>query len=79
MKSKGRERIKQEHISKRSKMTKKKFKIKHDWVGKVIHWELSKKLKFDHTNKWYMHNPESVLENEKQKLLFGEGLTHLQR
>ena len=22
------------------------------------------KLKFDHTNKWYMHNPESVLEND---------------
>ena len=39
-------------------------------MGKVIHWELCKKLKFDHTNKWYMHSPTSVLENETQKLLW---------
>ena len=29
-----------------------------------------KKSKFDHTNKWYMQNPESVLENETYKLLW---------
>ena len=38
-------------------------------VGKIIHWELCKKFKFDHTNKWYMHNPVTVLENEIHKLL----------
>ena len=37
-------------------------------VGKVIHRELSKKLKFDYENKWYMHNPESVLGNETNKV-----------
>ena len=37
---------------------------------KVIHGELCKKFKFDHTNKWYIHNPTSVLENETQKLLW---------
>ena len=37
-------------------------------VGKVIHWEMCKKLKFDHTNKWYMHNPAPVLENNTYKL-----------
>ena len=26
-------------------------------------------IKFDHTNKWYMHNLASVLENETNKLL----------
>ena len=46
------------------------YKIRHDWAGKVIHWELCKKLKFYHTNKWYMHNPESVLENETHKLVW---------
>ena len=40
----------------------------HDWVGKAIHLELSKKLKFDYTNKWYIHNPETVQENETHKL-----------
>ena len=34
----------------------------------MIHWELCKKFKFDHTNKRLMHNPESVLENETHKL-----------
>ena len=42
---------------------------RNDWVAKVIHWELCKKLKFDHKSKWYMHNPESVLKNETYKLL----------
>ena len=36
--------------------------IRHDWVGKVIHWKLCKKFKFYQTNKRYMHNPESVLD-----------------
>ena len=42
----------------------KEYETRHDWVGKVIHWELCKKFNFDCANKWYMHNPESVLENE---------------
>ena len=39
-------------------------------MGKVIHWEMSKKFQFDHTNKWYMHNPAPVLENDTHKLLW---------
>ena len=31
---------------------------------------LCKMLKFDHMNKWFMHNSESVLENETHKLLW---------
>ena len=50
-------------ISECSKLAQKGYKIRHDRVGKVIHWEIYKKLKFDHTKKWYMHNPASVLEN----------------
>ena len=30
---------------------------------------MCKKFKFDHGNKWYMHNPEPVLENDTHKLL----------
>ena len=40
---------------------------KYDWVEKVTHWELCKWVKFDHTWKWYMHKPGSVLENERCK------------
>ena len=45
-------------------------KAKHEWVGKAIHWEMCKKFKFDHTNKWYMHNPAPVLENDTYKHLW---------
>ena len=39
-------------------------------MGKVIHWEMCKKFKFDYKYKWYMHNPASVLENDTHKLLW---------
>ena len=57
-------------ISECSKLAQKEYKTRHDWVGKVIHWEICKKLKFDHANKWYMHNPSPVLENDTHKLLW---------
>ena len=57
-------------ISECSKLAQKEYKTRHDWVGKVINWEMCKKFKFDHTNKWYMHNPASVQENDTHKLLW---------
>ena len=33
----------------------------------MIHWDLGKKCKLDHTKKWYLHNPESIVENETYK------------
>ena len=39
-------------ISECNKLSQKEYKAKHDWVGKVIQWELCKKFKFDQTNKW---------------------------
>ena len=48
-----------------------KKSIKSDMTGwfRVINLELCKKFKFDYMNK-YIHNPESVLENETHKLLW---------
>ena len=56
-------------IAECSKLVQKDYKTKHDWLGKVIHWELCKRLKFDHTNKWYMQKPKSILENETHRIL----------
>ena len=56
-------------ISECSKLAQKEYKARQDWVAKVIHCEMCKKFKFDHNNKWYMHNPKPVLENETHKLL----------
>ena len=35
-------------ISECSKLARKEYKTRNDWVGKIIYWELCKKLKFDH-------------------------------
>ena len=58
-------------ISKCIKLAQKEYKTRHHWVCKMIYWELCKKFKFDHPNRWYIHNPESVLEIETHKLLYG--------
>ena len=57
-------------ISESSKLAQKKYKVTYDWVGKVIYWEMCKKFQFDHTNRWYIHNPSPVLENDRHKLLW---------
>ena len=51
-------------ISECSKLAQKEYKTKHNWLGKEVHLELWKKLKFENANQWYIHNPESVLKNE---------------
>ena len=52
-----------------SKSAQKEYMTRNDFTGKVINWELCKRLKFDHTNKWHMHKPGSILKNEMHKLL----------
>ena len=56
-------------ISESSELAQKEYKTGYDWLGKKIHWELCKKIKLDHTNKWYMHSPASFLENGTNKVL----------
>ena len=51
-------------------LAQKEYKAKYDWVGKVIPWEMCKKFKFDPTNKWFMHKPAHVRENDTHKLLW---------
>ena len=53
-------------ISEYCKLVQREYKTKHD---KNEIWELHK-FKLNHTNKWYMHNLESFLENETHKILW---------
>ena len=64
-------------ISECSKLAQKEYKTRHDWVGKVIHWEMCKKFKFDHMNKLYMHNQASVLEKAPMGLWHTHGSPNL--
>ena len=57
-------------ISEFSKLAQKELKSRRNLLGKMIHLELWKRLEFDHTNKWYMYKPESVLENEIHEILW---------
>ena len=38
-------------------------------MGKLIHWELCKRLEFADADKLYMHKQEYVLENDMHKIL----------
>ena len=51
-----------------SKLAQKKYKRRHDNLGKIVHWKLARKCNFEAGDKWYEHEPESVLENENNIL-----------
>ena len=57
-------------ISECSILAQNQYDTRHNWVGKVILWEMCKKYKFDRTNKWYMQNPASGQVNDTHKLLW---------
>ena len=43
---------------------------RHDNLGKIVHWKLARKCNFEAADKWYEHEPKSVLENEDYKILW---------
>jgi len=53
-----------------SKLAQKEYKRRHDNLGKIVHWKLARKCNFETGDKWYEHEPESVLENEDYKILW---------
>ena len=53
-----------------SKLAQKEYKRRHDNLGKIVHWKLARKYNFEAGDKWYEHEPESVLENEDYKILW---------
>ena len=53
-----------------SNPTQKEYKRRHDNLAKIVHWKLARKCNFEAGDKWYEHEPESVLENEDHKILW---------
>ena len=53
-----------------SKLAQKEYQRRHDNLGKIVHWKLARKCNFEAGDKWYEHEPESVLENEDYKILW---------
>ena len=53
-----------------SKLAQKEYKSRHNNLGKIVHGKLARKCNFEAGDKWYEHEPESVLENEDYKTLW---------
>ena len=53
-----------------SKLAQKEYKRRHDNLGKIEPWKLARKCNFEAGDKWYEHEPGSVLENEDCKILW---------
>ena len=39
-------------------------------VAKKVHWDICKKNRLEHSEKWYEHAPEGAVENEEIKVLW---------
>lgn len=57
-------------ISGCSKLAQSSYKQRHDKVATALHWGLCKKYDMPHSQLWYNHKPEAVIENEKMKILW---------
>ena len=57
-------------VSGYSKLAQKEYKRRHDNLGKTVHCKLARKSNFEAGDKWYEHEPESILENKDHKILW---------
>jgi hypothetical protein len=51
-------------------LAEKAYKKRHDKVATTLHWEMCKTNGLEHEPKWYQHQPQKVVENEKVKILW---------
>ena len=51
-------------------MAQKEYKSRHDNVAKKVHWDIFKKNRLEHGEKWYGHASEVAVENEEIKVLW---------
>ena len=52
------------------KLAQKELKRRHDNVAKKVHWDICKKNRLEHTEKWHEHAQEEAVENEEIKVLW---------
>ena len=53
-----------------SKLAQKEYKRRHNNLRKIVYWKLGRKCNFEAGDKWYEHEPRSVLQNEDYKILW---------
>ena len=52
-----------------SKLALREYKRRHGNIARMIHWKLCEKFNFEKSEKWYLHNPQTVTENVNHKLI----------
>ena len=52
-----------------SKLAQREYKRRHDNVARMIHWKLYEKFNLEKSEKWYLHNPQTVSEKVNHKLI----------
>ena len=53
-----------------SKLAQKEYKRRHYGSNKIVHCNLARNCNLEVGDKWYEHEPKSVLENEDYKILW---------
>ena len=59
-----------DHIVSHCSKLAQEYKRRHDDLGKIVLWKIARKCNFEARDKWYELEPESVLENEDDKILW---------
>ena len=57
-------------MSESDKLAQKECKLKHDRVGRYVHWQFCEKIGFNRARLWYEHEPKTVVENKNLKILW---------
>ena len=57
-------------VSECKMLVRKEYKKGHDNVGRYIHWKLYEKYGFEGAQQSYEHEPDGVIENKEQKILW---------
>ena len=57
-------------MSESDKLAQKECKLKHDRVGRYVHWQFCEKIGFNGARLWYEHEPKIVVENKNLKILW---------
>ena len=51
-------------------LAQKEYKRRHDHIARLVHWTLCCKYDLSRSEKWYDHQPDGVVENERCKILW---------
>ena len=54
----------------RENLAQKEYKRRHDNMANEVQWDFCKKNGLEHTEEWYEHIPEGIVENENVKVLW---------